>query len=162
MVTAIWLTVECGTVELSTVRQASFWDYWQLQDGYVAAVDSGKRWMGYIYNVLKIYVGFAWTTCTQLFTSISIQIVLELRLAWRREMHDHLKKFALQQQPNLHCLRKKEISYNYLFTHQEYIRCCKWDDINLEAELADYSSSLPTAGLSFQRYLAVKHWIYHS
>jgi hypothetical protein len=39
--------------------------------------------------------------------------------------------------------QKEEICNNHLFTHQEYIRCRKRDDINLETELAD----LPTTGL---------------
>ena len=43
MVTAVLLTVEYGTVEPSTIRQGSFQDYQWLRDGYVAAVDSGKR-----------------------------------------------------------------------------------------------------------------------
>ena len=130
--------VEYGTVEPSTVCQASFWDYWQLQDGYVAAVDSGKWWMGYIYNMLKIYVGFAWTTCTQLFTSISIQIVLELRLAqWREMVSQPPEKMRSTATAKPVLSQKKEISYNYLFTHQEYIRCRKQDNINLETELTD-------------------------
>ena len=31
--------VEYSMVELSTIHQAGFWDYWQLWDGYVAAID---------------------------------------------------------------------------------------------------------------------------
>jgi hypothetical protein len=34
--------VENGTVEPSTIHQASFWDYQWLQDVYVVAVDGGK------------------------------------------------------------------------------------------------------------------------
>jgi len=39
--------------------------------------------------------------------------------------------------------QKEEICNNHLFTHQEYTRCHKQDDINLETELAN----LPTTGL---------------
>ena len=39
--------------------------------------------------------------------------------------------------------QKEEICNNHSFTHREYIRCRKRDDINLETELAD----LPTTGL---------------
>ena len=120
-VTAVWLTVEYGTVEPSTVRWASFWDYRRLRDGYIAAVDGGKRWTEYIYSVLKIYAGSARTTRTWLFTSISTQIV-RLGLARRRKI--------VSQPPEKMCstatvepalCQKKENFNDHVFTHQEYI-----------------------------------------
>ena len=101
-------------------------------------VENGEQDIYIWYSVLKIYVDFAWTTCTQLFTSISIQIVLAWSLAQQREMVSWPpKKMCSTATAKPALCQKEEICNNHLFTHQEYIRYHKWDNINLETELAD-------------------------
>jgi hypothetical protein len=83
---------------------------------------------------------YMWVWCL---SHITKQASMWRLVQWREMVSWPPKKMCSTATAEPALCQKEEICNNYLFTHQEYIRCHKPDNINLEIELAD----LPTTRL---------------